>query len=353
MSILIVDDSPDACLSLKWLLELEGYADIHIATSAAEAIQILREHKHEECSSQVELILMDIDMPNVDGIEACRMLKEMPETRHIPVLMMTGHSKEEYLEVAFAVGALDYICKPISPTELRVRVRSALMLKRDRDKLKAREEELLRVTQQLQESNENLQQLTILDELTGVANRRHFKAVLAQEWRRAMREVKPLSLALIDIDYFKAYNDSYGHLQGDQCLKNVVNALGKIIKRPGDLLARFGGEEFVVLLPISSEEGAVHLAECLRSAVEGLRIEHGSSPVSKWVTISLGVATITPKTGTDGASLVEAADLVLYVAKERGRNQVQSFNQLQCQCDAVQQFDRQDGKSSHPVVSTI
>lgn len=328
MGILIVDDSLESCMALRKLLEREGYKDINIASSANDAFRLLGVDDPHRKVPSIDVILMDVMMPEINGLDACRRLREKHELRNIPVLIMTAHSKDEFLESAFAAGAMDYISKPISLTELRVRLRSAMTLKQERDTRIAREQELVQLTRQLQDSNEVLQQISILDELTGIANRRHFNMVLVQEWRRSTREATPLSVVLIDIDHFKRYNDVYGHLQGDQCLKKVALTLGSSLKRSTDLLARFGGEEFVLLLPRTSVRGAGALAETLRTAVEGLHLEHVGCHETKQVTISIGVATMIPERNATAESLIAAADKALYEAKERGRNQVRIFYEM-------------------------
>jgi two-component system cell cycle response regulator len=176
--------------------------------------------------------------------------------------------------------------------------------------------------QKLEEVNEMLQQLSSIDGLTSIANRRYFDDRLEREWRRAIRKQMTLSLIMIDIDYFKAFNDTYGHLSGDECIKNVAQVLNTSINRAGDLAARFGGEEFIVLLPDTELEGAIRIASIIRSTVEGLQIKHAGSSINSFVTVSLGVASIKPTTEGLAKDLINAADQALYQAKEKGRNRV-------------------------------
>jgi len=180
-----------------------------------------------------------------------------------------------------------------------------------------------RRTSQLAEANRALQQLSIIDALTGIANRRRFDEVLETEWRRAMRSAASISLILIDVDFFKSYNDSYGHQAGDECLRVVAQTLNQVINRAGDLAARYGGEEFAVILQGNSEHGAIKVAEILRERIEALKIPHGKSDASDFVTVSLGTATIFPEYNLSSATLVEEADKALYLAKEKGRNRVE------------------------------
>lgn len=192
-------------------------------------------------------------------------------------------------------------------------------------RLEAREQELQQLvamrTSQLETANQKLYELTILDEMTGVANHRRFKEVLEAEWKRAGRQSSAISLALIDIDYFKNYNDTYGHQAGDECLRRVAAVMRETVNRPTDLVARYGGEEFAVILTDTDEEGAAAVAETIRKAIEALRITHADSNVSEYVTISAGVATMTPQGDMQTGAIIENADQSLYQAKHRGRNQ--------------------------------
>lgn len=324
MRILIVDDSPDNQRLLKSILGAAGYTDLLTADSALDAFKQLGMDNSASVSTDIDLILMDIVMPEMDGIEACRLIKSFAHLRDIPVIMVTAEVQTKDLQMAFAAGAIDYITKPLNRMELLARVSSALRLKREIDHRKAREQELLKLTKQLEEANQKLHDLSILDGLTGIANRRRFNEVLGLEWRRAIRDTAPLSLILIDVDFFKAYNDTYGHQMGDDCLKLVVNSLKDVLKRPTDLIARYGGEEFVVLLPKTDAEAAAALAEEMRAGVEALEIAHALSQVTDRVTISLGVATIVPNLDSSYAELVAEADQALYQAKQGGRNRVKS-----------------------------
>jgi diguanylate cyclase (GGDEF)-like protein len=326
MNILVVDDSEDNRQTLKVIVEDEGHTAL-TADSAAAAFALLGLDGGAGAAADVDVILMDIMMPGVNGIEACRRLRSVERYRDVPVLMVTGQTEETELEKAFAAGATDYLTKPLKLTELLARLRSALRLKRELDSRKAREKELLQVTRQLQQANEALQQLSTRDELTGVANRRVLNAALSQEWSRAAREVVPLGLVLIDIDFFKNYNDCYGHLGGDECLRRVAQTLGGVVKRPGDLVARYGGEEFAVVLPHTGPSGAAVLAEGLRKQVEGLSLEHARAPLGR-VTISLGAASLVPERNQSPEALITAADQALYQAKREGRNRVGVFSDL-------------------------
>jgi diguanylate cyclase (GGDEF)-like protein len=176
-------------------------------------------------------------------------------------------------------------------------------------------------TTELAVANEKLQQLASSDGLTNIANHRSFKDFLSQEWRRAMRQQTPISLLLMDIDYFKAYNDTYGHQSGDDCLKKIASALSKTANRPTDLVARYGGEEFAIVLSHTDIDGALTVAKAIRFKVEELKIPHAGSTANEYVTLSIGIATETPKMNSSPEEVVAAADKALYRAKESGRNQ--------------------------------
>jgi diguanylate cyclase (GGDEF)-like protein len=325
MGILIVEDSPDMALSLKTLLEAEGYQDVFTAHSAKQAYRLLGLEDGGQAPRPIDVILMDVRMPGINGVEACRHIKAQPRLADIPILIVTGAIEEADLEVAFAAGATDYITKPIKYPELLARLRSALALKRELDGRKAREQALLDMARQLREANEALERLSIMDELTGVANRRHFNRTLDEEWSRTLRNRPFLSLILIDVDCFKAYNDTCGHQAGDECLRRVAESIRGVLKRPTDLLARYGGEEFAIVLPDTKAEGAVALAETMRRAVHDLNVPHPRSSAGDRVTISLGVATGDTVWPHDPRELITAADQALYQAKHEGRNRVRLY----------------------------
>lgn len=337
MGILIVDDSEEMRQSLQRLLQAVGYPESYTAGSAGEAFRMLGMTPEPVSGPKIDVILMDVVMPQMNGLAACRHIKAQARLRDIPILVVTGRNEDHDLEAAFAAGAMDYLVKPIRLVELLARLRSALMLKQELDCRKAREQELLAVTRQLQEANEALQRLSTLDGLTGLANRRHFNEFLANEWHRAQREAESLSLLMIDIDFFKAFNDHYGHQRGDDCLHQVANILGSAVKRPGDLAARYGGEEFAIVLPRTSASGAVAVAESLRRRLEELPIEHARSPLHRRVTLSVGVAAVIPERHGTPDRLVEYADRALYEAKRAGRNRVKLSEDLPLPAPPAQQ----------------
>jgi diguanylate cyclase (GGDEF)-like protein len=290
--ILIADDQPT---NIRVLYELfRDQCDVFMATSGAQTIQICR-------AELPDLILLDVVMDDIDGHEVCRRLKADPLTGTIPIIFVTSQNQEADEVIALGLGAVDFITKPINPVIVRARVRTHLTLKLQGDLLRAS---------------------ALLDGLTGVANRRKFDEDLQTDWRQCLRETAPLSLILIDIDYFKLYNDRYGHQAGDNCLKLVARALFEALRRPYDKLARYGGEEFACLLPKTELAGASAMAERMRTRVSELNVEHLGSDVDQAVTISLGVASMVPTPSVTPELLLKAADQQLYEAKRTGRARV-------------------------------
>ena len=322
MGILIVDDSQDDRLLLQSILEDARYGDVYTAESARAAFRLLGMDGSGADPIPVELILMDIVMTDMDGVETVRQIKAVERLRDIPTIMVSAKTDPVDLHLAFAAGAIDFICKPLNRVELVTRVRSVLRLVHEINRRKAREGELLEVMRQLEAANHMLLRLSRLDGLTGISNRRQFDDYLDQEWRRAIRDSMPLSLVMLDIDDFKAYNDTYGHQAGDECLKQIAGMLSRALNRPGDLVARYGGDEFVLVLPGTPAEGAVRVAETMREKVQALGITLEASGLKETVTISVGVATMFPIRGTSPAALLAASDQALYQAKGAGRNRV-------------------------------
>lgn len=322
MSILIVDDSQDDLSLLEHILKEADYNDLLLAKSAAEAFHLLNMNDPPNDNEHVDLILMDIIMPEIDGIKACRTIKEHSHLQGIPVIMVTAVTETKELQLAFAAGAVDYVTKPFNKIELLARVRSALKLKYEMDARKAHEKELIELTRQLEAANKMLERLSYMDGLTGIPNRRYFDEFIGQEWKRAMRDATPVSLILADIDHFKAFNDTYGHQAGDDCLRQIAKAFNSAVRRPGDIAARYGGEEFIVVLSGTDMAGAVSVAETIRLRVVELGIPHANSGVTDRVSMSLGVATAIPGRNTSPTALIGNADKALYKAKDEGRNRI-------------------------------
>ena len=216
----------------------------------------------------------------------------------------------------------DVITMPVDQTELLLRVESLLRARQQSLKLSAMLAQERLQEQQLAADNEILQQLAVQDSLTGIPNRRAFDEKLAYEWKLGRREQTPLTVVLCDVDYFKPYNDTYGHISGDQCLRAIAGVLDTVIRRPADLAARYGGEEFALILPKTDVEGALHLLNCLRSILRARAIAHPKSPVSPYVSLSFGVAAAVPEQRLQPEDLLRAADAALYRAKAEGRDRI-------------------------------
>ncbi len=319
MKILIVDDSPESRMLFKNYLNTAGLKNVICVPSAKEAFALLLTD-NPSSQTDIDLILMDIVMPEIGGIEATRDILSKEHLKDVPVIMITAKTDEDILEQAFKAGAMDYITKETSTTVFLARVRSALSLKKERDERKKRELEIMQSAAALKEANRRLKEQALVDGLTGIANRRRFDEELEQNFRIAKRNNSYLSLIMIDIDFFKPYNDYFGHLAGDDCLRKLANILKKNVRRPADLVSRFGGEEFTVILPETPAKGAYHVAEKLRKAVEEANILHPTSSVKDRVTISLGVSTFKGTMEKEVIKLIEEADEALYRAKQRCRN---------------------------------
>lgn len=303
--ILIVDDNPTNLSVLSAALKKSGYK-IRVAVDGEGAIE-------QTLIDPPELILLDIQMPGMDGIETCTRLKQISQTKDIPIIFITASADVDNKVKGLSVGAVDYITKPFQHEEVLARVNVHLELRLLTRKVQAQALALKR-------ANQELERIANLDGLTAVANRRRFDAYLQQEWKRLMREQLPISLILCDIDYFKSYNDHYGHQAGDECLKVVAQTLKSTAQRPADLVARYGGEEFAIILPNTAPTGAVHVAEIIRKKILDLQIVHDQSEVSQYLTLSLGITGQIPTPHLSLHSLVHFADKALYAAKHRGRN---------------------------------
>ncbi|SOZ28158.1 putative Response regulator receiver, diguanylate cyclase (GGDEF domain) (plasmid) [Cupriavidus taiwanensis] len=313
--VLLVDDQAMVGEAVRRALATEPDIDFHYCSQPDEAVAVAQRTKPT-------VILQDLVMPGVDGLTLVQRYRDNPATRDIPIIVLSTKEEAATKGAAFAAGANDYLVKLPDSIELIARIRYhsrsyVNQLQRDEAYRALRQSQ-----QQLLETNLELQRLTNSDGLTGLSNRRYFDEYLGAEWRRALREQTQVALLMIDVDAFKAYNDTYGHVAGDEVLRRVATVIRDNCVRATDLPARFGGEEFAMVLPATSPGGVRLLAEKVRRAVQGLAIAHSGSPTLDCVTVSIGGAVLVPQPGTQPSELVEAADAGLYQAKRNGRNQV-------------------------------
>lgn len=289
--LLIVDDSPESIRVLA--AEFRETCEVLVATSGQAALD------RAGSDVQPDLILLDVLMPGMDGYETCWRLKANPRTHHIPIVFITAQDAEEDELKGLESGAVDYISKPFSLPLVQARVRTHLDLKRKTD---------------------ILAMLSARDGLTGIPNRRRFDECLELEWQRAVRAQHPLALVMADVDHFKAFNDRYGHLAGDDCLRRVAQALASSVLRASDVVARYGGEEFAAILPQTDRAGARVVAETMLERVRELGIRRDEPSPAGLVTVSIGASWVVPERDSSSAALIEAADRWLYLAKEHGRD---------------------------------
>lgn len=307
LKILVVEDVRSSLAVLCHSLTAQGYVPIP-AGCGSEAI----ERFLTECP---DLVLLDVMLPDMDGYAVARRIRELEKPGGwTPIIFLTGLTGDADLAKGIAAGGDDYLQKPASDVVLRAKIGAMQRIVR-------MHRTLLATTRKLDAANRELTQLSSMDGLTGVVNRRMFDEALAREWQRSAREGAQLAVAMCDVDFFKKFNDSHGHQAGDDCLKQVAAAMTGVAGRGGDLLARYGGEEFAVILPDTDLEGAVFVTESMRCGVAELRIPHADSPHGE-VTISAGVAACIADADNTPEALLHAADQALYQAKQTGRNRV-------------------------------
>ncbi|MGE4548415.1 MAG: diguanylate cyclase [Intestinibacillus sp.] len=290
--ILIVEDGLLNQFVLRKILE-DCYA-LEKALTAEEAMMKVFEFRPH-------LILLDIILPDANGFDVLVALKGMEETRNIPVIIITGLDSDEDEEKGFLLGAVDYIKKPFKNAIVRARVNTQI-----------------HIIRQMQ----TIERMGLIDALTGISNRRAFDNQIQHEWRRAIRQQSEISMMMLDIDKFKSYNDTYGHQQGDLMLQSTANALKASLRRSTDMLYRYGGEEFTVLLPDTGLEGALAVAEHMRENVEKMQVPCFDKKIVTSATVSIGVVSARPSETDQLTDFIERADRMLYQAKGDGRNQV-------------------------------
>jgi two-component system chemotaxis family response regulator WspR len=313
--VLLVDDQPLVGRAVRLALSKQPHINFHYCARAEEAVGLAE-------LTKPTVILQDLVMPGVDGLSLVRQYRSNSATRDIPIIVLSTTEDAAIKKAAFAAGVNDYLVKLPDTIELVARIEYHSRFYINLQQRDAAFQALQESQQKLQDINLELLRLTNTDGLTGIANRRYFDEYLHAEWRRARREKTELSMLLIDVDYFKRYNDTYGHVAGDEVLRRIATTIQAACRRPGDLAARFGGEEFAMILPKTSPESLELLGETVRLAVEELAIEHSASSTGNRVTISGGGATLIPGDGDIPARLIELADGRLYRAKHHGRNRI-------------------------------
>ncbi|MDD2508048.1 MAG: diguanylate cyclase [Aliarcobacter skirrowii] len=290
-TILVVDDMTTTLLLIHDLLK-DTY-EVKIAKSGTKALEILN------APNDIDLILLDIEMPDINGYEVCKILKNNEQTKNIPIIFVTARNSEEDEEYGLNLGAIDYITKPFNKTITKLRLKNYLEMKI---------------------KNDLLEKISMYDALTNIRNRRFFDETFETTFLEAKRDKLSLAVLMIDIDFFKPYNDNYGHGQGDIALKKVAKALEKTIKRPSDFVARYGGEEFVILLKDINKDGVEAVANNLLNAVRELKITHEFSKIENYVTVSIGASFYNSNSDITKLELLLKADEALYNVKNSGRN---------------------------------
>jgi diguanylate cyclase (GGDEF)-like protein len=325
-TLLVVDDVPaNVNLLLKFLTQA-GFK-VLVAKDGESALK-------KAAYAKPDLILLDVMMPGLSGFEVCEMLKSQPQTQDIPIIFMTALSETVDKVKGFSLGAIDYVTKLVQHEEILVRINTHIKIHQQQRQIQEQNEtlnllnqELETLTEQLKErtailekANCELERLNALDCLTQIANRRRFEEYLSSQWQRLLPRQLPLSLIFADIDYFKHYNDHYGHQAGDECLQQVAQAINRTTKPLSYLIARYGGEEFVVLLPQTNIQEATQIAEAIQQSVNKLKIVTAPSVKNKYVSLSMGVSSLIPNKNASPKALVKIADEALYEAKGQGRN---------------------------------
>ena len=302
MNILIADDTASDRIVLKSYLKQMGHT-ISDVDSGVKVVQFVGENY-----TDLDLIIMDVMMPGIDGHEAARQIRLMEKDEWVPIIFLSGQTEDDDLVAGIDAGGDDYLFKPVNKTILKAKIQAMQRIS------------VLR--RNLAESKKKLERLAHQDGLTGAANRRHLDESIEYELFRARRDKLPLSIYMIDVDNFKHFNDAFGHLAGDECLKMIVSVITDSLRRSTDIAGRFGGEEFLCILPNTPQSDAYELAEKIRRSVERTSITNNIAGKPANVTISIGVATIIPDMESTVKDLIAKADSALYKAKFSGRNQV-------------------------------
>lgn len=312
MKILVVDDSLSTLQMISYCASAQGL-EVIPCERGLDAVRLFEE-------KQPDMILLDVVLPDIDGYEVAARIREIQgNNAWTPLTFLTAMTRDEDLAHGLAVGGDDYLFKPVSAVVLEAKIRAMQRLVSLHQDLRLR-------TLQLDIANRELKRLSSLDGLTGIGNRRLFDELLAREWRRALRNHTDIGLLMCDVDFFKLFNDSYGHQAGDVCLKRVAETLASALDRGGDMACRYGGEEFAIILSETGLMGAYFVGERIREAISHHKILHEYSPFGQ-ISLSIGVASLRPQSGQSAETLIKAADDALYAAKGNGRNRVCRMSQ--------------------------
>ena len=307
LKVLVVEDSKVAIKAITGYLEaIEVYP--LVADTGGKAVELYR-------NERPDIVLLDIILPDTSGYEVAKKIRRLQgKDDWTAIIFLSVMAKDEDLARGIEVGGDDYLMKPVGAVVLQAKIRAMY-------RLVQMQRALVKLTGQLNQANQELQRLSMTDGLTGIANRRMFDEALGREWRRCLRLHKPMSIVMLDVDFFKKYNDRYGHLEGDDCLRAVASELARSAPRPGDLVARYGGEEFVMILADTDHNGANWVANRIRQHVIDLKMVHEDSQ-HRYITVSCGVSSVLPGTDMSVENLLKSADNALYLAKNDGRNTV-------------------------------
>ena len=320
LTILVVDDQPAVRVALVAQLDALGHRVLE-AGDATWALDQFQRH-------QPDLVLLDVVMPGHDGYWLARQMRQAESGRWTPIIFLSARDQEQDLWKGIESGGDDYLVKPVSAVVLAAKLRAM-------SRLQQMQAQLMQVSSELRTANQRLQHLSELDELTGLINRRGFDRLLHAEIGAARREQQPLTLVFCDLDAFKPYNDTLGHVQGDDCLRRIGALLRDACHRPRDRATRYGGEEFALILPNTPKSGAMTFARAIRRMLAGVALPHPASPVGGLVTLTGGITTCIPDAQTTTEGMVMRADQALYAAKAQGRDRFFSF---EMQLDTVEQL---------------
>ncbi|MHC1684372.1 MAG: diguanylate cyclase [Clostridiaceae bacterium] len=327
VNVMIVDDKKVNLIILESILE-ELEVNIIKASSGNEALGYLLDY-------DFAVVLLDIQMPNMDGFELARIMRTRESTAHIPIIFVTASNKEqEYVFKGYNLGAVDYLFKPIVEPKIllsKVKVFIDIFIQREKIAeqafvLEKKIQELEKIKHELKMANSILEELSYIDALTRIANRRSFESYFGKILSNSLGQDSSITVMMLDIDFFKGYNDTYGHVEGDRCLREVAQCIKASLKRPLDFVARYGGEEFIVLLAEVDDKIAFRVAENIKNNIENMKIPHESSQVSRYVTVSIGLVSLVPRNEDILYGIVEKADAALYDAKNSGRNSIRIFS---------------------------